>query len=287
MIETSDRLASIAPRVLPVTRIKPQQGWAPLDLQAIWNYRELLYFLVWRDLKVRYKQTAIGAGWAIIQPLLTVLIFSVVFGAFAHLPTDGTPYFLNTYCGLLPWGLFAGAVNRSGTSLVTSSNLISKVYFPRILVPLSAVLGALADFAISFGMFLVLLAFHGGHLTPAVLLVPIWTLLVVLLGLAIGLILSALNVRYRDVSFLIGFLLQIWMYLSPVAYSTTLVPEKWRALYELNPMVGIIQGFRWSLIGTPSTIGLAWLPTVLWTALLLLGALTYFRRMERLFADII
>lgn len=287
MNEISERIPALERRTLPVTKIRPHKGWTPLDLRAIWDYRELLYFLLWRDLKVRYKQTVIGAGWAIIQPVLTVLIFTIVFGAFAHLPSDGVPYVINTYCGLLPWSLFAGAVNRSGTSLVTSSNLISKVYFPRILVPLSAVLGALVDFGISFAIFLVLLAFHGIGLSASVLLLPVWTLLVVLLGLAIGLILSALNVRYRDVSYLIGFLLQIWMYLSPVAYSTRLVPEKWRALYQLNPMVGLIQGFRWSLIGSHSVVGIAWVPAVCWTVLLLVIALTYFRRMERFFADII
>jgi len=270
-----------------ITKIKPQRGWTGLDLEAIWTYRELLYFLVWRDLKVRYKQTVLGASWAVIQPVFTVLIFSVVFGAFAKLPSDGVPYYLNTYCALLPWSLFAGAVNRSGTSLVSSSNLISKVYFPRLLVPLSAVMGALVDFAISLAVFLLMLAFHRINPGWALLTVPIWTLMVLMLGLAIGLALSALNVRYRDVSYLLNFLLQIWMYASPVAYAVKIVPAKWLALYQLNPMVGLIQGFRWALLGNQSEVGMAWISSALITLFLLAAALIYFRRVERYFADII
>lgn len=270
-----------------ITRIRPQRGWTGFDLQSIWNFRELLYFLLWRDLKVRYKQTVLGAGWAIIQPVFTVLIFSIVFGAFARLPSDGVPYYLNTYCALLPWGLFAGAVNRSGTSLVSSSNLISKVYFPRLLVPLSAVLGALVDFLISLAVFLPLLLFHGINPGWAILTLPIWTAIALLLGLAIGLALSALNVRYRDVSYLLNFLLQIWMYASPVAYALQIVPAKWLALYEINPLVGIIQGFRWALLGSQGAVGVPWIPSVVITGVLLVLALIYFRRVERFFADII
>lgn len=291
-MSTGEHSIAATPATAPVdalvkTVIRPQKGWMGLDFQGLWQYRELLYFLLWRDLKVRYKQTALGAAWAIIQPVATVVLFSVIFGSFAKLPSDGVPYPVYAYCALLPWNLLAGAVNRSGSSLVSSANLISKVYFPRLIIPMSAALGALVDFAISFCVLLVLMLVYG--MTPgwAILTVPIWTFLAMLLGLSIGLGLSALNVKYRDVSYLMGFMLQIWMYASPVVYSGSMVPERFRWLYALNPMAGIIQGFRWAMTGVTGELGVPWVPAVVATGVLFTGAVVYFRQVERSFADIV
>lgn len=258
-----------------------------LDLRDLWHYRELLFFFVWRDLKIRYKQTALGAAWAIIQPIATVLLFSIIFGYFAKLPSDGVPYAVYSYAALLPWNLFSGAINRSGTSLVASSNLISKVYFPRVLIPLSAALGAAVDFAISLVVFFVLLVVYRQPLLPSLLTIPFWAAWVLLLGLAVGLGLSALNVKYRDVTYLIGFLLQLWMYASPIAYSGSVVPERWRLLYSLNPLVGFVQGFRWATFGTAGDLGIPWIPAVALTLAVFAASLTYFTAVERSFADII
>jgi lipopolysaccharide transport system permease protein len=282
--------SSVAPATVeaPVkTVIRPQTGWIGLDLPGLWQYRELLYFLLWRDLKVRYKQTVLGAAWAVIQPVCTVILFTVIFGSFAKLPSDGVPYPVYAYCALLPWNLFSGSINRSGGSLVASANLISKVYFPRLIVPMSAALGALVDFLISFCVLLVLMLVYGMTPGVAILTVPVWTALAALLGLAVGLGLSALNVKYRDVSYLMGFMLQIWMYASPVVYSASIVPERFRWIYALNPMAGIIQGFRWAITGVTGEMGIPWIPAVVVTIALLTAALVYFRQVERRFADIV
>lgn len=274
-------------RTLPTLVIRPERGLIGRELQDLWQFRELLVFFIWRDLKIRYKQTALGAAWAIIQPVTTVLLFSVIFGHFAGLPSDGVPYVVYAYAALLPWNLFSGAINRSGTSLVSSSNLISKVYFPRLLVPLSAALGAAVDFAISFGVFIVLLIAYKQPLLPSLLTFPFWAMWILILGLSVGLGLSALNVRYRDVTYLIGFMLQLWMYASPIAYSGSVVPERWRALYSLNPLVGMVQGFRWASFGTAGELGIPWIPAVTITLILFVASLAYFRAVERSFADII
>jgi homopolymeric O-antigen transport system permease protein len=267
--------------------IQPGSGLFHLDLKAIWHYRELLYFLIWRDVKVRYKQTAIGAGWAIFQPLMTMLIFTVVFGNFAKIPSDNLPYPIFAYTALLPWTNFAQAIGRSGVSLVGSANLISKVYFPRLIIPLSAAVAPLADFAIAFGILLAMMAWFGIAPTWGVLALPLFLLLALATALAVGLWLSALDVRYRDVGYTIPFVVQIWMYASPVAYPVSLVPERWRLLYSLNPMAGVIEGFRWALLGKGNPdFGVMTASAVVVMALLL-GGIVYFKQMERTFADVV
>ena len=267
--------------------IQPGGGLLHLDLKAIWHYRELLYFLVWRDVKVRYKQTAIGVGWAIFQPLMTMLIFTVVFGNFAKVPSDSLPYPIFAYTALLPWNNFAQAIGRSGVSLVGNANLISKVYFPRLIIPLSAAVAPLVDFAMAFVILLAMMAWFGIAPTWGVLALPLFLLLALATALAVGLWLSALDVRYRDVGYTIPFVVQIWMYASPVAYPVSLVPERWRLLYSLNPMAGVIEGFRWALLGKGNPdFGVMTASAVVVMALLL-GGIVYFRRMERTFADVV
>ncbi len=271
----------------PVIRIEPSRGCLSVNLQELWAYRELLYFLLWRDVKVRYKQTVIGIGWTILQPLTTMVIFTMVFGNFAKIPSDGLPYPVFAYTALLPWTLFAGALNRCTVSLVGSANLITKVYFPRLIVPVSAIISGILDFAIAFVFLLILMLWF--HIVPTwgVIALPIFLFLTLITVLAVGLWLSALNVRYRDVGHAIPFLIQIWMFLSPVAYSVNLVPEKWRLLYSLNPMVGVIEGFRWALLGKGSPdFKLIAVSTAVVIALLL-GGLVYFKRIERTFADVV
>jgi lipopolysaccharide transport system permease protein len=267
--------------------IQPSKGLFHLDLNAIWSYRELLYFLIWRDVKIRYKQTVIGAGWAILQPLMTMVIFSVVFGGFAKIPSDDLPYPIFAYAALLPWTFFAQAIGRSGISLVGSANLISKIYFPRLIIPLSSAVAPLVDLAFAFVILLGMMAWFGVAPTWGVLALPLFLLLALGTALAAGLWLSALNVRYRDIGYMIPFLIQIWMYASPVAYPVSIVPERWRLLYSLNPMAGVIEGFRWALLGTASPdIGVMVVSAVV-VMMLLLSGLVYFRIAERTFADVV
>jgi lipopolysaccharide transport system permease protein len=267
--------------------IQPGGGLFHLELKAIWQYRELLYFLTWRDVKVRYKQTAIGAGWAIFQPLITMLIFTVIFGTFANIPSDGLPYPIFAFAALLPWSYFAQAIGRSGVSLVGSANLIRKVYFPRLIIPLSAAVAPLVDFAVAFVILLAMMAWFGIAPTWGVLAMPLFLLLALATAVAVGLWLSALDVRYRDVGYTIPFVIQIWMYASPVAYPVSLMPESWRVLYSLNPMVGVIEGFRWALLGQGTLdFGVIAASTIMVMALLF-GGIVYFRQMERTFADVV
>jgi lipopolysaccharide transport system permease protein len=267
--------------------IQPGGGLFRLDLKAIWHYRELLYFLIWRDVKVRYKQTAIGAGWAIFQPLMTMVIFTVVFGNFAKIPSDGLPYPIFAYTALLPWHYFAQAISRSGVSVTGSANLISKVYFPRLIIPLSAAVAPLVDFAIAFAILLVMMAWFGIAPTVGMLALPLFLLLALATALAVGLWLTALDVRYRDVGYTIPFLVQVWMYASPVAYAVSLVPERWRLLYSLNPLVGVIEGFRWALLGTGNPDFGVMMASAVMVLALLSGGIIYFRQMERTFADVV
>jgi lipopolysaccharide transport system permease protein len=272
---------------LPVSVYEPSHGWLSLRMGELWTYRELLYFLTWRDIKVRYKQAALGVAWAILQPLLTMLIFSVIFGQLAKLPSDGIPYPVFSFAALLPWQLFAGALQRAGTSLVTNNNLITKVYFPRLVIPLSAVAAGVIDFAISFLVLLGLMLYYGIHPTWAILTVPFFVLFALLTALSVSLWLSALNVQYRDVQHMIPFIIQAWMYASPVAYSVGLVPGGiWRVIYGLNPMAGVIQGFRWALLGANPPDELMLISIFMVLALLVSG-LYYFRRMEKSFADVV
>jgi homopolymeric O-antigen transport system permease protein len=272
---------------LPIIRITSSTNWLALRLSELWDYRELLYFFVWRDVKVRYKQTAIGAAWAIIQPLLTVVAFTVIFDQFAKMPSDGLPYPVFSYAALLPWNYFASSLNRSIGSVVEGANLITKVYFPRLLLPISATVSGLIDFTISFIFLLLMIAWYGIIPTWGALLLPCFILLAMLTALSVGLWLSVLNVRYRDVGQAIPFLIQIWLFASPVAYPVSVVPDKWRALYSLNPLAGVIEGFRWALLGRQMPdIQLIIISTAV-VLLLLAGGLIFFKRMENTFADVV
>jgi lipopolysaccharide transport system permease protein len=270
-----------------VTVIAPVLGWTPLRLAELLEYRELLYFFVWRDLKVRYKQTALGAAWAVLQPFLTMVVFSVFFGRLAGVPSDGLPYPLFAYCALVPWTYFSSALTHSANSLVDQSRLITKVYFPRLLIPAAPVFGGLVDLAIAFVVLVGLLLYYGVTPTAAILTLPAFVGLATLTALAVGLWLSALNVRNRDVRYTIPFLIQFWLFITPVAYSSTLVPERWRALYGLNPMAGVVEGFRWALLGKASPPGPMLATSIAAVLLLLVGGLVYFRRMEKSFADVV
>ena len=271
----------------PGILIEPKRRLLHLDLGAVWQYRELLYFLVWRDVKVRYKQTAIGAAWTILQPLMTMAIFTVVFGNFAKIPSDGLPYPVFAYTALLPWTYFAQAIGRSGSSLVGNTSLIKKVYFPRLIIPISAAIAPLVDFAVAFTLLLAMMGWYGIAPTWGLTALPFFLLQALATVLAVSLFLSALNVRYRDVGHAIPFLIQFWMYASPVAYPVSLVPLKWRPLYSVNPMVGIIEGFRWALLGKGSPDFRAMAVSAIVVLGLLVGGLVYFKRMERTFADVI
>lgn len=271
---------------LPVTIIRPSQGWVSLKLHELWEYRELLYFLTWRDVKVRYKQTALGAAWAIIQPLFTMVVFSLFFGRLAGIPSDGVPYPIFSYTALLPWSYFAQALTQSSNSLVGSANLLSKVYFPRLVIPLSAVLGGVLDFAIAFVVLLGMMVFYQIAPTPAIALLPLFLLLALVTALGVGLWLSALNVEYRDVRYTLPFLTQFWLFATPVAYPSSLLSEPWRTIYGVNPMVGVVEGFRWALLGTNPPGPMLLVSAAVAIALLVSGAF-YFRRMERTFADVV
>jgi lipopolysaccharide transport system permease protein len=267
--------------------IRPSRGWVPLDLRALWEYRELLFFLTWRDIKVRYKQTALGAAWAILQPTMTMVVFSIFFGKLAHIPSDGVPYPLFALTGLIPWQLFAYALTQSSSSVVANKNLVTKVYFPRLIVPIAAVLSGLVDFAIAFVLLLIMMIHYGVLPTAAVAILPLAILFTILTALAVGLWLSALNVRYRDVQYTIPFLTQFWMFITPIAYSASLVPERWRALYLLNPMTGVVECFRWALLGKPSGSPALLAISGAVVALALVGGLFYFKRVEKTFADLV
>jgi len=269
------------------THIEPSKGWAPLNFKDLWEYRELLYFLIWRDIKVRYKQTLLGIVWAVLQPFLTMVVFSIFFGRLANVPSDNLPYPIFAYAGLLPWQLFAFALTESGNSLVSNQRLITKIYFPRLVIPVAAVLSGLVDFAISFLILLGMMAYYHIALTPAALTLPLFLLLAIATALAVGLWLSALNVEYRDVRYVIPFLTQFWLFMTPIAYPSSLVPLWLRPFYALNPMVGVVEGFRWALLGTQGFVGLMVLVSAMVVTFLLFGGLFYFRRMEKTFADII
>jgi lipopolysaccharide transport system permease protein len=267
--------------------IEPRRGWVALDLREVWRYRELLFFIAWRDVKVRYQQTFFGIAWAIIQPLFMMIVFSFVFGRFAKLPSDGMPYPLFTLCALIPWQLFQYSLTQSSNSLVNSQAIIKKVYFPRLVVPIAAVLDGLVDFGIALLLFLGLMLGYGYAPGFHIIFLPVFVLMATLAALSVGIWLCALNVKYRDVRYTIPFLTQLWMFATPVAYSASIVPEKWRWAYGLNPMVGVIEGFRWALVGREAPLAGSTYTSVGAVALVLLGGLAYFRRMEATFADIV
>jgi len=267
--------------------IEPKKGLFQLDLKGIWQYRELLYFLVWRDLKVRYKQTVIGIGWAVLQPFVTMVIFTVIFGVLARIPSDGIPYPIFAYSALLPWNYFATALQRCVVSVVGDAALVSKVYFPRLILPLAGTISGFADFFVSFLLLLGMMTFYGLHLSWTVLVLPFFLLLALSTALAVGLWLSALNVRYRDVGHTIPFLMQIWMYASPIVYPASMIPEKYRFFYSLNPMAGVIEGFRWALLGKQSPDFAVMAISMAVVLFLILGGLVFFRNMEKTFADVV
>jgi lipopolysaccharide transport system permease protein len=274
-----------------VTRIRPRKGWQALDLRELWRYRELLWFLALRDVKVRYKQTALGVAWAVLQPLCLMLIFTIFFANLAKAPSEegkeAPPYALFVLCALVPWQLFSYALTQASNSVVNEQRLITKVYFPRLIVPLSSVLSGLVDFAVAFGLLLGVMACYRTVPGWAVLTVPLFTVFAVATALAVGLWLSALNVQYRDFRYTIPFLTQLWMFATPVAYPSSLVPRPWQALYGLNPMAGVVEGFRWALLPNADPPGALLWVSVGTVAVLLVGGLFYFRRMERSFADVV
>jgi lipopolysaccharide transport system permease protein len=271
----------------PTVVIEPRKGFFYFDLRSVWQYRELLYFLVWRDVKVRYKQTAIGVGWAALQPLVSMAIFTAIFGTFAKIASDGLAYPLFAFCGILPWNYFSGALQRCIASVVGDAQLVKKVYFPRLILPIAGSLSGIIDFAISFVLLLGMMIWYEISLTGRVLFVPALLVLALLTSLAVGLWLAALNVRYRDVGHAIPFFIQIWMFASPVVYPVSMVPEQYRLLYGLNPMVGVIEGFRWSLLGKAiPDFGVMAVSVVVMLAALV-GGLVFFKRLERTFADVV
>jgi len=289
MIDASAHFASADPAAeahRPVLIIRPGRAWAPLNLGEVWSYRELLYFLTWRDVKVRYKQAALGVAWAVIQPLFTMLIFTVFFGRLAKIPSNGVPYPLFSYAAILPWTFFANALASSGNSLVSNRNLITKIYFPRLIVPAAAVAAGLVDFAIAFIVFIGLFVYYRFPIrTNFVMFLPL-VVLMSLLALAVGMWMSAVNVRYRDVQYALPFLIQLWMFVSPVIYPASLMPQRWRWVLDLNPMTGIIEGFRSASLGLPFQWGAIAYSTAITIAWLVYASFS-FRRMERYFADIV
>jgi len=266
-------------------RIQASRGWSPLDLAALWEHRELIYFLAWRDVAVRYKQTVFGATWAIIQPVLQMVAFSVFFGQLAQIPSNGIPSPIFSFTALLPWNYFSTALSKSSNSLVGQQNLINKVFFPRLILPISSVLAPLLDFGIAFVVLLGMMVFFGIAPTPAIVLVPFLVVVCVMAALGTGLWLSALNVDYRDVGYIVPFLLQIWIVATPVAYPSSLVMDAWLPVYGLNPMAGVIEGFRWALLGADVPVLLLSESVVVSLILLVTGGL-YYRRAERNFADV-
>lgn len=267
--------------------LRPRTGMLDLDLAEVWRYRELLFFLIWRELKVRYKQAAIGAGWAIIQPVFMVLIFSAVFGVFAKIPSDGVPYPVFAFVAVLAWTYFSEAFRRCSMGLVEDSELIRKIYFPRLILPFAAVVAPLVDFAISLLVLVAMMLWYGIVPSANVVALPVFVVLAMLLALAFGLWLGPINVRYRDIKHVIPFVIQVWMYASPVVYPVSMVPDRWKLLYSLNPMVGVIEGFRWALLGTGSPDLVAMAISAVAVLVLLVGGLMYFARMQRYFADVI
>jgi lipopolysaccharide transport system permease protein len=275
------------PSNLPRTRRAPVKGWAGPKLRELWEYRELLFFFVWRDLKVRYKQTVLGAAWAIIQPFFTMVIFSLFFGRLANVPSDGLPYPIFSYAALVPWTFFATALTQASNSLVISANMIKKIYFPRLTLPISTVLAGVVDFVLAFLVLMGMMLFYDLKPTINVVWLPAFLLLALVTSLAVALWLSAMNVQFRDVHYTIPFITQAWLFLTPIAYPSSLLPEPWRTLYGLNPMAGVVEGFRWALLGTDTPPGPMTIVSAVVAVVMLVGGAFYFRRMEQSFADVI
>ena len=267
--------------------LRPSRGWGSLNLSDLWKYRELIYFLTWRDIKVRYKQTLLGALWAILQPVLSMVVFTIFFGGLLNVSSEGQPYAVFAYTALLPWGVFSKALTDAGRSLVINRNMITKVYFPRLVVPISSVLGGVVDFLIAFVVLLGLMVYFQVTPTAAIWTLPFFLILALITALGVGLWLSALNVIYRDIGYVLPFLTQFWFYITPVVYSSTEVPENWRLVYALNPMVGVVEGFRWALLGKEAAPDLMVMVSAVIAVVVLISGMFYFRRMERSFADLV
>jgi len=274
-------------RNMTVTRIEPSRGWVSLHLSELWEYYELFYILIWRDIKVRYKQTVIGVAWAIIQPFFTMVVFSIFFGKLAKMPSDGIPYPIFSFAALVPWTFFSNGLNKASNSLVSNSNIIKKIYFPRMVLPIAGVMSGIVDFALAGVMLLGMMLYFGIVPTVNVLWLPLLLLLALATSLGVSLWLSALNVQFRDVQHVVPFLTQLWLFATPIAYPSSLLSEPWRTLYGLNPMAGVVEGFRWALLGTNTAPGPIILVSASVTVLLVLGGAFYFRRMEKTFADIV
>lgn len=272
---------------IPVTIIQPSRGWVSLKLREFWEYRELLYFLVWRDVKVRYKQTVLGAAWAVIQPFFTMVVFSLFFGKLAKMPSDGIPYPLFAYAALVPWSFFANGLSQSSNSLVGSSHLITKVYFPRLVVPISSVISGIVDFVLAFVVLLAMMLYFGILPTVHVIWLPFLLLLAFVTALGVGMWFSALNVQFRDVRYVLPFVTQFWLFATPIVYPSSLLPEPWRTVYGLNPMVGVVEGFRWALLGAQTAPGPMVIVSSFASLVILIGGAFYFKRMEKTFADLV
>jgi lipopolysaccharide transport system permease protein len=290
--EQRSAVAALAPLevddgAVPRIHIRPSKGWVSLGLRELWKYRELLYFLIWRDVKVRYKQTVLGAAWAIVQPLFTMVIFSLFFGRLAKIPSDGIPYPIFSYAALVPWALFSNGLSQGANSLVGGAKLIKKVYFPRLAMPLAMVVGGIVDFALAFVVLLGMMFAYRIVPTLNVLWLPLLVLLAMATSLGVALWLSAMNVQFRDIRYLVPFLTQVWLYATPIAYPSSLLPQPWRTLYGINPMAGVTEGFRWALLGTDTAPGPIIIVSVLAALTLLISGAFYFRRMERTFADVV
>lgn len=283
---TKDHSAATASANLPVIRIQPSKGWVSLRMGELWEYRELLYFFTLRDIKVRYKQTIFGAAWAVLQPVLTMVVFSLFFGNLAGVPSDGIPYPIFSYAALVPWTFFANGLTQSSNSMVTNANLIKKVYFPRLVIPIGSIGAGLVDFVLAFVVLLGMMAFYGIAPTANIVWLPFFLLLAISTSLGVGLWLSAMNVQFRDIRYTVPFLVQFWLFASPVAYASSMLKEPWKSLYGLNPMAGVIEGFRWSLVGTGQPGAIIWVSSSVSLLALVTGAM-YFRRMEKSFADVV
>jgi lipopolysaccharide transport system permease protein len=267
--------------------IKPSTGWAALDLKDLWIYRELVYFMTWRDLKVRYKQTLLGASWAVLQPFMTMVVFSIFFGGLAQVPSDNVPYPIFSFTALLPWTLFSKALLDASKSLVSSSHIITKIYFPRIILPLATILAGIVDFLIAFVVLLAMMVYYQVMPTIHIWTLPLFLLLALVTAMGVGLWLSALNVLYRDINYATHFITQFWMFITPIVYSSSMIPDQWRLIYSVNPMAGVVNGFRWALLGVGSPPGLDLLVSVIVAFILLISGLFFFKRTERLFADMV
>jgi lipopolysaccharide transport system permease protein len=287
MPSRADQASPAAPRDdVPWIHITPSRGWVAIRLAELWHYRELLYFLAWRDVKTRYKQTALGVAWAIIQPFCTMVVFSLFFGRLANIPSDSIPYPIFAYAALVPWNFFANGLTQASTSLVLGSTIITKVYFPRLAMPIAAVLSGIVDFVLAFVVLLGMMLYYGLVPSPKVVLLPLLLVLALITSLGASLWLSALYVQYRDIRQVVPFLVQLWLFSTPVAYPSSLLSEPWRTVYGLNPMVGVVEGFRWVLLGTPAP-GPMVLVSCLVALAVLIGGAFYFRRMEKTFADVV